>query len=274
LTGAGTDHTRPKLEGGPAVVLVRPQLAVNIGMCARAMANFGLSDLRLVAPREGWPTRDPVYREASYAAAAGAAYLLDGARLYETVREAIADLSFVYAATARERGQMKPVITPAAAMPRSAAGVAAGERHGVMFGPERTGLDNDDVALADAILTFPVNPAYASLNLAQAVLLTGYEWFRAAHGDAIPFDTSERSPPASREMTLAFFDFLERELDERQFFRPETKKPVMSRNLRNMFHRMNLTEQDVRTLWGMVVRLVEGPRREPKKASRRKPEGE
>jgi tRNA/rRNA methyltransferase len=276
LTGAGTDHTRPKLEGGPAIVLVRPQLAVNIGMCARAMANFGLSDLRLVAPREGWPTRDPVYREASYAAAAGAAHLLDCARLYETPREAIADLSFVYAATARGRGQMKPVTTPAAAMPQTAARIGAGERHGVMFGPERTGLDNDDVALADMILSFPVNPAYASLNLAQAVLLTGYEWFRAAHGDALPFDTSERSPPATREMTLAFFDFLERELDERQFFRPETKKPLMSRNLRNMFHRMTLTEQDVRTLWGVVVRLVEGPRREPKNPKRRKtpPEGE
>ncbi|MBY6240310.1 RNA methyltransferase [Methylosinus sp. Sm6] len=270
MTGAGTDHTKPKIEGGPTIVLVRPQLAVNIGMCARAMANFGLSDLRLVAPREGWPTRDPVYREASYSAAAGAAHLLDSARLYETAREAIADLSFVYAATARERGQMKPVVTPAAALPAMAARMAAGERHGVMFGPERTGLDNDEVALADAILTFPVNPAYASLNLAQAVLLTGYEWFRSAHGDAIPFDNSERSPPATREMTLSFFDFLEGELDKRQFFRPETKKPVMSRNLRNMFHRMGLTEQDVRTLRGMVVRLVEGPRREPKKESRRK----
>jgi tRNA/rRNA methyltransferase len=274
LTGAGTDHTRPKIEGGPAIVLVRPQLAVNIGMCARAMANFGLSDLRLVAPREGWPTRDPVYREASYSAAAGAAFLLDRAKLYETAREAIADLTFVYAATARERGQMKPVVTPAVALPQSAARIAAGERHGVMFGPERTGLDNDEVALADSILTFPVNPAYASLNLAQAVLLTGYEWFRAAHGDAIPFDNSERSPPATREMTLSFFDFLEEELDKRQFFRPESKKPVMSRNLRNMFHRMGLTEQDVRTLRGMVVRLVEGPRREPKKASRRNPASE
>jgi tRNA/rRNA methyltransferase len=269
MTGAGTDHTRPKLEGGPAIVLVRPQLAVNIGMCARAMANFGLSDLRLISPREGWP-RAGVYRDAAYAAAAGAAHLLDNAKLYDNVRAAIEDLSFVYAATARGRGQLKPVHTPERAMQMTAARTAAGERHGLLFGPERTGLDNDDVALADAILTFPVNPAYASLNLAQAVLLTGYEWFRAAHGEAIPFDVSERSPPATREMTLAFFDFLEGELEKRQFFRPATKKPVMSRNLRNMFHRMSLTEQDVRTLWGMVVRLVEGPRREPKKASRRK----
>jgi tRNA/rRNA methyltransferase len=271
MTGAGTDHTKPMLEGGPTVVLVRPQLAVNIGMCARAMANFGLSDLRLVAPREGWP-RTGAYRKGAYAAAAGAVHLLEGAKVYDNVRAAIEDLSFVYAATARGRGQMKTVHTPQKAMQATAACMAAGERHGVLFGPERTGLDNDDVALADAVLTFPVNPAYASLNLAQAVLLTGYEWFQAAHGDAIPFDVSERSPPATREMTLAFFDFLEDELDKRQFFRPLTKKPVMSRNLRNMFHRMSLTQQDVRTLWGMVVRLVEGPRREPKNPKRRKSE--
>lgn len=269
MTGAGTDHTRPKLDGGPAIVLVRPQLAVNIGMCARAMANFGLSDLRLVAPRGGWPRVDE-YREPAYAAAAGAAHLLDSTIVFDDVRTAIGDLHFVYAATARGRGQMKPVFTPETALRETAARMAAGERHGVMFGPERTGLDNDEVALADAILTFPVNPAYASLNLAQAVLLTGYEWFRAAHGDAIPFDTGQRSKPATREMTLAFFDFLEGELDKRQFFRPESKKPGMTRNLRNMFHRIGLTEQDVRTLWGVVVRLVEGPRREPGKRRKQK----
>ncbi len=257
------------MTGGPAVILVRPQLAVNIGMCARAMANFGLTDLRLVAPREGWP-RTGAYRKGAYAAAAGAVHLLEGAVVYDSVRAAIADLSYVYAATARARGQMKPVMTPAQALPQTAAAHAAGQSYGVMFGPERTGLDNDDVALADMILTFPVNPAYASLNLAQAVLLTGYEWFRAAHGDVIPYDTEERSPPATREMTLAFFDFLEEELETRGFFRPLTKKPVMARNLRNMFHRMGLTEQDVRTLWGVAVRLMDGPRRDAKKQWRRK----
>ncbi|MBI1867827.1 MAG: RNA methyltransferase [Methylocystis sp.] len=267
MTGAGTDHTKAKLEGGPAIVLVRPQLAVNVGMCARAMANFGLSDLRLVAPRADW--RAGPYREDACAAAAGAADLLEGAKTFDSVETAIADLSFVYAATARGRGQAKPVLTPEKALAATAARMAGGERHGVLFGPERTGLANDEVALADAILTFPVNPACASLNLAQAVLLAGYEWFRAAHGEAIPFEVTERSPPAAREMTLAFFDFLEGELDKRQFFRPATKKPVMARNLRNMFHRMSLTEQDVRTLWGVVVRLVEGPRREPGKRRRK-----
>ena len=269
MVGAGTDRSKTALTGGPAIVLVRPQLAVNIGMCARAMANFGLTDLRLVSPREGWP-RTGAYRKGAYAAAAGAVHLLESAKLYDSVPEAIADLNFVYATTARGRGQMKPVLAPAEALPNTAARMAAGEKRGLLFGPERTGLDNDDVALADAILTFPVNPAYASLNLAQAVLLVGYEWFRAAHGDAIPYEVEERSPPATREMTMSFFDFLEGELDKRGFFRPLTKKPVMSRNLRNMFHRMSLTEQDVRTLWGVVVRLVEGPRREPKKASRKK----
>jgi tRNA/rRNA methyltransferase len=144
----------------------------------------------------------------------------------------------------------------------SAAAAAAGERRGVLFGPERTGLDNDEVAIADSIITFPSSPAYASLNLSQAVLICGYEWFKAAHGDAPPPSTIPRakSPPAQREMLLAFFEFLETKLDENGFFRPVTKKPGMRRNLRNIFHRMELTQQDVRTLWGAVVRLVEGPR--------------
>ncbi len=259
MVGAGTDKTKLPLSGGPAVILVRPQLAVNIGMCARAMANFGLDDLRLVNPRQGWPRSDE-YRDVAYSAAAGATGLLDAARVFASVEAAVADLNAVYAATARERGQMKPVLTPNAAM--SATAGALGEKRGVLFGPERTGLDNDEVAIADAIITFPSNPAYASLNLAQAVLICGYEWFKAAHGDKPPTVTIPRanSPPAQREMLLAFFDYLEGKLDESGFFRPETKKPGMRRNLRNIFHRMELTQQDVRTLWGAVVRLVEGPR--------------
>src|SRR5271155_2023771 len=151
MVGAGTDRTRPRLAGGPAVILVRPQLAVNIGMCARAMANFGLSDLRLVNPREGWPRSDD-YRDVAYSAAAGAVGLLDRARVYDSVEAAIGDLNAVYATTARERGQMMAVLSPSAAMAATAA--ATGERRGILFGPERTGLDNDEVALADAIVTF------------------------------------------------------------------------------------------------------------------------
>ena len=275
MVGAGTDKTKPSLAGGPAVILVRPQLAVNIGMCARAMANFGLDDLRLVNPREGWPRSDE-YREVAYSAAAGATALLDAARVFPSVEAAVADLHTVYASTARERGQMKAVVSPSVAM--SAAAAAAGERRGVLFGPERTGLDNDEVAIADSIITFPSSPAYASLNLSQAVLICGYEWFKAAHGDAPPPSTIPRakSPPAQREMLLAFFEFLETKLDENGFFRPVTKKPGMRRNLRNIFHRMELTQQDVRTLWGAVVRLVEGPRIEVqtrKRVRTKKPAG-
>lgn len=274
MVGAGTDRTRAQLNGGPAVILVRPQLAVNIGMCARAMANFGLGDLRLVNPREGWPRGDD-YRKVAYAAAAGAIGLLDSARVFESVEAAVGDLHAVYATTARERGQMKAVLTPSVAM--GAAAQAHGEKHGILFGPERTGLDNDEVALADAIVTYPTSPAYASLNLSQAVLVCAYEWFKAAHGDQSPPPTIPRpiSPPAERQMLLAFFDYLEGKLDQNGFFRPATKKPGMRRNLRNIFHRMDLTQQDVRTLWGAVVRLAEGPRVEVKtrkRARQTKPE--
>ncbi len=262
MTGAGTNSTIAPLSGGPAIILVRPQLAVNIGMCARAMANFGLSDLRLVSPREGWP-RTGAYRKGAYAAAAGAVHLLESARLFDSVEAAIADLTCVFATTARERGQGKVVLGPGAAMAETAAAEALGERRGVMFGPERTGLDNDDVALADAVITFPVDPAYASLNLAQAVLLVGYEHFRAARGEGPPYTIPERSPPAKRSSMMAFFEFFENELEASGFFRPVGKRPVMQRNLRNMFHRMAMTEQDVRTFWGAIVRLKEGPRGGP-----------
>lgn len=259
MTGAGTDHTRTPLTGGPAIVLVRPQLAVNIGMCARAMVNFGLDDLRLVAPKGGWPPPPP-FDEAATAAAAGAAHVLTAARVFPTIEAAIADLNFVWVTTARERDQVKRVATPAEALPETAVRMAQGEKHGIMFGPERTGLENDDIALADAVVTFPVNPAYASLNLAQAVLLIGYEWMRASGGGAAPFQLEERSPAAPREMVLSFFDWLEGELDKSGFFRPEGKGPVMRRNLRNIFHRLEMSEQDVRTLRGAMVRLAEGPR--------------
>jgi tRNA/rRNA methyltransferase len=267
MVGAGTDRTRARPGGGPAIILVRPQLAVNIGMCARAMANFGLDDLRLVNPREGWP-RTGDYRKVAYAAAAGASDLLDSARVFASVEAAVGDLRAVYATTARERGQMKAVLAPSAAM--GAAARAAGEKHGVLFGPERTGLDNDEVALADTIVTFPSSSTYASFNLSQAVLICGYEWFKAAHGDKPPPSTIPRaqSPPAQREMLLAFFAYLEGKLDENGFFRPATKKPGMRRNLRNIFHRMEPTQQDVRTLWGAVVRLAEGPRLEVKTRKR------
>ena len=260
MVGAGTDHTKAPGRGGPAIVLVRPQLAVNIGMAARAMANFGLSDLRLVAPKGGWPRADK-YREDAEAAAAGALHVLENAAVFATLEEAVADLTAVFATTARERGQGKRVLAPETAMAEWAEPIGAGEKRGILFGPERTGLDNDEIALADAIVTFPVDPAYGSLNLAQAVLLLSYEWMKHKAEPALPFGRVERSPPAERGAVLSFFDYLEAELTRAGYFKPDDKQPVMRRNLRNIFHRIGMTEQDVRTLRGAVVRLVEGPRR-------------
>ena len=263
MPGAGTDHTRAALSGGPVVILVEPQLGENIGMAARAMANFGLTEMRLVRPRGHW------LHQKTRAAAAGADYVLDAARVFATLKEAMADLHFVYATTARERGQGKPVVGPEEAGPAMRGRIGDGEKVGILFGRERTGLENDDIAAADEILTYPVNPAYASLNLAQAVLIAGYAWQAAAKAP-LPFERKVKWPPAPREMVLSFFEYLEDRLEERGFFRPAHKRPVMTRNLRNMFHRMSLSEQDVRTLRGMVVRLVEGPREPQTKRRRRK----
>jgi tRNA/rRNA methyltransferase len=237
----------------PIIILVEPQLAENIGMVARAMANFSLSELRIVAPRDGWP------RKGAHSAASGAVHVLEGARLYDTVREAIADLNYVFATTARERGQMKRVFGPDEAMAETHRRSAEGQRIGIMFGRERTGLENDEVSLADAIVTFPVDPKFSSLNLAQAVLLVSYEWYKLATGGALPFSGEILSPPAPREMVVSFFDYLESELEAVNFY-PEDKKPTMTRNMRDIFHRLEMTEQDVRTLRGAIRALAEGRR--------------
>jgi tRNA/rRNA methyltransferase len=237
----------------PTIILVEPQLAENIGMAARAMANFGLSELRLVAPRNGWP------KKGAHSAASGATHILESARLYATVREAIADLNFVFATTARERGQMKRVFGPEPALREAQERLSAGQGVGILFGRERTGLENDEVSLADAILTFPVDPRFSSVNLAQAVLLVAYEWRKVATGGALPFAGDRRSPPADRETVLSFFDYLEAELDAVNFY-PADKRPTMTRNMRDIFHRLELTEQDVRTLRGAIRALAEGRR--------------
>ncbi|WP_375464303.1 RNA methyltransferase [uncultured Methylobacterium sp.] len=245
--------------GAPVVILVEPQLAENIGMTARAMANFGLSELRLVAPRNGWPKKG--VREA----ASGATHVLDGATVHATLPEAIADLTCLLATTARERGQMKRVLLPDAAMAETAGRIAQGEKVGVMFGRERVGLTNDEVSLADAIVTFPVTDEFPSLNLAQAVLLVGYEWRRAA-GLARPRFTGEtRALPATREALLALFSSLEETLAGAGFYPPE-KRAIIARNMRDMLHRMNLTEQDVRTFRGALRALERRSRRPPPEA--------
>ncbi len=237
----------------PAIILVRPQLADNIGATARAMLNFGLTELRLVAPRDGWPN------SRAAAMASGADRVLDEARLFDTVEDAVADLHHVYATTARPRDMLKPVAT--------AAGAAAEMRRdadaaGVLFGPERAGLNNDDVVLADTILTVPLNPDFSSLNLAQAVLLVAYEWHKA--GDATPGRevAMGRTRPANKHELGQLFSHLEDELDAAGFFAPVmAKRPSMIRNLRNMLHRANFTEQDVRTLRGVIKALVRGKSR-------------
>lgn len=237
----------------PIIILVEPQLAENIGMVARAMANFSLSELRIVAPRDGWP------RKGAHSAASGAVHVLESAKLYDTARDAIADLNFVFATTARERGQMKRVLGPGEAMDETHRRGAEGQRIGILFGRERTGLENDEVSLADAIITFPVDRQFSSLNLAQAVLLVSYEWFKRATSGALPFSGEILSPPAPREMVTSFFDYLETELDAVNFY-PDDKKPIMTRNMRDMFHRLQMTEQDVRTLRGAIRALAEGRR--------------
>jgi tRNA/rRNA methyltransferase len=216
------------------------------------MANFGLSKLRLVKPREEWP--NPQARKM----ASGADRILDEAVLYDSVEAAIADCTLVLAATARAHDQAKPVIDAAEAATTMAAPVAAGETVGILFGRERSGLENDEVALADTILTLPVNPAFASLNLAQAVIIVAYEWFKHATAGALPFAMPDRSPPVSKQQLHTFFTMLEHELEKVEFFRPPDKRATMQINLRNIFTRMKPTQQDIRTLHGVAMSLVEG----------------
>src|SRR5947209_591369 len=248
MPGAGTDKTkRWAATAGPVVILVEPQLAENVGTTARAMANFGLERLRLVNPRE-----DPLSARAP-AAASGADRVLEGAERFNDLEGAISDCTLVLAATAREHDQAKPVIGPEQAASEMAPRIAAGETVAVVFGRERNGLENDEVGLADRILTLPVNPAFASLNLAQAVLIVGYEWFKRKTAGALPFRMPEKSAPASKQQLLAFFADLERELEKVEFFRPAEKRETMVINLRNIFLRMQATQQDIRTLHGVVL---------------------
>lgn len=252
MPGAGTDKTKRWIEQpAPIVVLVEPQMGENIGAAARAMANFGLSRLRLVKPLQGWPN------EKARVMAAGADRVLEGAQLYDSMADAIGDCSFVLAATARNHDQAKPVIGAAEAVAEAAPRVAAGENVAIVFGRERNGLENHEIARADRILTLPVNPAFASLNLAQAVVIVGYEWFKLAGGE-LPFVMPKKSPPAAKQQFDAFFADLERELDKVEFFRPEEKRGVMAVNLRNIFQRMTPSQQDMRTLHGVITAIAQG----------------
>ncbi len=253
MPGAGTDKTKRWRAGpAPVVVLVEPQLGENIGAAARAMANFGLSRLRLVKPRQPWPNAK------ARMMAAGADRILDAAKLYDSLEAAIADCTFVLATTARPHDQAKPVVGAAEAAALMAPRIAAGETVAVLFGRERNGLENDEVALADRILTLPVNPAFASLNLAQAVVIVAYEWFKLESGDKLPFVMPNKSAPAPKQQLVAFFAALERELEKVEFFRPPDKRQTMQINLRNIFTRMQPTQQDIQTLQGVIMAIAEG----------------
>jgi tRNA/rRNA methyltransferase len=216
------------------------------------MANFGLSRLRLVRPRQAWPN------DKARMMAAGADRILDGAELYDTLEAAIADCAFVFAATARAHDQAKPVVSPAEAAALMAPRIAADETVAILFGRERNGLENDEVALADRIVTLPVNPAFASLNLAQAVVIVAYEWFKLASAETLPFAMPQKSAPAPKEQLLAFFASLERELEKVEFFRPPDKRETMQINLCNIFTRMQPTRQDIQTLHGVIMAIAEG----------------
>lgn len=241
-----------RVAGGPAVILVTPQLGENIGAAARAMLNFGLTDLRLVAPRDGWPN------PASESTAAGAVEVLEQARVYDSTAEAVADLNFLLAATARRRELEIPVIGTGEVGGMLHANETAGLSCGILFGPEKAGLKNEDVVLCDHILTYPINPAFQSLNLAQAVGVFGYIW-KSAEGTAPPpaFEV-EDALPASREDLVRMFTHLEDELTNAGFFFPEAKKPLMSRNIRAPLTRAKMTEQEVRTWRGIIKALAKG----------------
>lgn len=247
----------------PAILLMEPQLPDNIGMVARAMANFGLDELRLIAPRDGWPN------EKARIAASGANYVIDDAAAYPTLPAAIGDLNWLAATTARQRDLRKPVMTPIEVVAEMRARIAKGERCGILFGRERNGLETSEVANADALVMIPVNTRFASLNLAQAVLILGYEWMRASEAQSLGRVTTYEQPispglnlgadrPATKEELLGFFEHLEGELERLGFFNPVHRRAAVVRNVRTMFSRLGATEQEVRTLRGIVATLAKG----------------
>ncbi|MFZ9396028.1 MAG: RNA methyltransferase [Erythrobacter sp.] len=235
----------------PAIVLVRPQLGENIGKAARAMLNFGLTEMRLVAPRDGWPNPD------AGPAAAGADVILEQARVYATTAEAVADCAHVYATTVRKRGVTKPVVGP----DEAARAIHAGPgKSAILFGPERSGLETEDVALARTILTVPINPEFGSLNLAQAVILCAYEWSKQAA--VVQPTLEELLPPAAQDELDALIAHLERLLEPKGFFRPEERADATRRTLRGVLTKPGWNHLEVRTLRGVLSALERPPRRD------------
>lgn len=236
----------------PAIILNEPQLAENIGAVARAMGNFGLTDLRLVRPRDGWP------QERAWASASGANWPLDGARVFESLEAAVGELETVFATTARNRELRLPVMTPREAAGRLHEAAAGGRSTAILFGGERAGLETQDIALCQGIITIPIDPKFHSLNLAQAVVVTAYEWRTALADEAPPRFRHMEAPPATEAQLVGLYEHLERELEAGGFFHPPEKKASMVQNLRVIFARAGLSEQEVRTLRGVVTALSKG----------------
>ena len=254
---SGTDQSKAPgwSPDGPVSILVEPQMGENIGAAARAMWNFGLRGLRVVNPRDGWPN------PAAVAMASGAGGVLDEARVFATTSQAVADLHVVYATTARPREMAKAVMTPERAMAHARELIGAGKRVGILYGREPPGRGNDHRVRANATVRGPVHPALASLNLAQCVLLMSYGWRRQIEDTPPEVQASGKSEPAPGGDVERMLDHLEAELEAANFFWPEPKKPSMVANLRNLFRCAPLTDQDVRTLRGVIRALAEGPRR-------------
>ncbi|MGE3770812.1 MAG: RNA methyltransferase [Bdellovibrionales bacterium] len=231
------------------IILVEPQMGENIGMCARAMLNFGLTELRIVNPRDGWPNGRAV------AASSGADDVVNSAKVFKTVEEATADLQVVYATTPRHHDMIKTTYTCAAAADRVRQEGGEGMRVGVLFGCERTGLTNEHLSRADALVVIPTNPDFDSLNLAQAVIVWAYAWFMTADNTPPAVQHMGKSRPANKDELNNFMDRLEMALDESGFFTSPEKKPGMQHNLRNTFTKMELTEQEIRTLHGVIKAL-------------------
>lgn len=242
----------PESQRQPYFVLVRPQMGENIGASARAMWNFGLEQMRVVAPRDGWPSTHAV------AMASGAGRLLDAAQHFDGVSEAVGDTSFVFATTARGRGLTKPILAPEEAMRQVAEKIAQGQKVAVLFGPERAGLENEDIAGANALISVPVNPDFPSLNLAQCVLLMAYEWRRAQGQVELARMELAKTQWAEAIEVEKLAQHYEERLEDSGFFFPEAKAPGMKVNLRNMWSRFSLTRADVQMLHGVLRQLVRG----------------
>ena len=254
MTGKDGGADLHPIPGSPVVVLVRPQLADNIGAVARAMANGGLFHLRLVAPRDGWP-QDRAWRTAS-----GADRILDAITLHDTVADAVSDLHRVYATCPRPRHVIKTVMTAREGAADIRAAAARHLRCGILFGPERAGLDNDDMAAADTLIKYPLNPEFDSLNLAQAVMVMAYEWWTAAETTPPRQLLTHKTQIATKAELDSFLEHLVDELDACGFLRNAPKRPGMVQNIRHLFQRGEATEQEIRTLHGIVAGLALGRR--------------